>query len=424
MKHLNEKEWVKKRGKQRTDSTHVLGAIRTLNRLENAGETVRAALEELSGLAPEWLLEQVTPEWFGLYSKRFEMYRLPKEEKERNALLVRIGNDGMHLLKSVYAEDAPFGLWRLQPIQILREIWVQQFYLDDETLHIRTHKMGGYSLPPHGKLIISPYDPEARRRVKRSTNWDGYMVHLTESCDDHLPHLITDVVTTQATVADNRVVAEIYPYLEAKELLPCEHFMDTTYNDAENLLESEAKEIEAVGPVRTNHTWQAKEENGYDISTFHIDWEDKAVTCPQGHKSQGWRPHQSRFGQEMIAVTFLTADCRECPVREQCTRSKNRPRGLTFRPRNEYAILEKARKYQETDEFKSRYKRRAGIEGAISQAVRGFDLRRSRYIGQKKTHLQNIMIASAMNLSRIASWLAEVPRAQTRRTRFATLVPV
>src|SRR4051794_30338530 len=94
---------------------------------------------------------------------------------------------------------------------------------------------------------------------------------------------------------------------------------------------------------------------------------------------------------------------------------------MTLRPRERHEALQAARQRQETAEWKSEYAMRAGIEGTLSEGVRGFGLRRCRYIGLAKAHLQHVITAAAMNLSRLAAWLAGVPRAKTRGSRFARL---
>ena len=85
---------LKERGKQRTDSTHVLAAIRTMNRLECVAETLRAALNSLAAVVPQWLRAQVPPEWYERYGTRTEEYRFPKEATKRQALTEQIGADG------------------------------------------------------------------------------------------------------------------------------------------------------------------------------------------------------------------------------------------------------------------------------------------------------------------------------------------
>nr|WP_234711212.1 transposase [Nostoc punctiforme] len=78
LRQFRERGWLKERGKQRTDSTHVLAAIRNLNRLEGVGETLRAALNSLATVAPDWLRSWVPSEWYERYGRAVEEYRLPK----------------------------------------------------------------------------------------------------------------------------------------------------------------------------------------------------------------------------------------------------------------------------------------------------------------------------------------------------------
>ena len=98
-----ERGWVKERGKQRPDSAHVRASIRAVNRLECVGETMRHALNMLAEVAPDWLLEQMQPEWAKRYQSRFSDFRLPKEEKARRALAEEIGADGRDLLEKISA---------------------------------------------------------------------------------------------------------------------------------------------------------------------------------------------------------------------------------------------------------------------------------------------------------------------------------
>jgi hypothetical protein len=107
--------------------------------------------------------------------------------------------------------------------------------------------------------------------------------------------------------------------------------------------------------------------------------------------------------------------------RSLCTKAKKDPRELTLRPCQEHLALQTARREQQTEAFKEEYAKRAGIEGTISQAVRAFELRRSRYLGLAKTHLQHLLTAIAINLVRFDAWLNEVPHAKTRTSRFAAL---
>src|SRR5204862_3176544 len=91
--------WLKAGGKQRTDSTHVLARVRSLSNLECVGETLRAVLDDLATLAPDWLVQHISPDGFERYSHRVQTYRLPKTASQRTALAQQIGADGLHRLQ-------------------------------------------------------------------------------------------------------------------------------------------------------------------------------------------------------------------------------------------------------------------------------------------------------------------------------------
>ena len=413
---------VKARGQQRTDSTHVLAAVRELNRLECVGETLRRVLDDLARVAPDWLLAQVTRDWFDRYGARFEAYRLPEGQAEQEALQVQIGRDGSHLLDCIYDGQAPHWLREIPAVDVLRRVWIQQYYVENGQIQWRDAK----NLPPFKQLIVSPDDPDARNRTKRETNWTGYAVHLTETCDPDGPHIITHVETTPATTADVEVIDTIHVALAGKELLPREHLVDTGYTSVDHLLNSQAEhQVDLIGPVAGGGSWQAKAQTGFDVSCFAVDWETQTVTCPQGKTSQNWHVRREKYGHEYLEVRFEPADCQVCPHRTACTRSQRGVRTLTVRPQREYEALNRARERQKTVEFKATYRKRAGIEGTISQGIRAFDLRRSRYVGLAKTHLQHLATATAINLTRVVAWMMEhKPKGQTRRSPFSRLAPV
>jgi transposase len=417
--HFRRRGLLRARGQQRTDSTHVLAAIRDLNRLECIGETLRHALNGLAVVLPTWLTAQVTPDWFDLYGTRFEQYRLPQELAEQQALAERIGRDGQHLLAALDDPATPGYLREIPAIQTLRQVWEQQFLITDGQIHQRT----GDQMPRSAQLISSPYDDEARFSQKRQTKWVGYKVHLTETCDETLPHLLTNVESTPASTPDNAMTATIHQHLDGKGLLPQEHLVDAGYTSAKDLVSSQtAHSVELLGPVQEPHTWQDKADQGFQTACFQIDWQAEHVICPQGKTSVLWQPGQNKHGGECIAVRFARRDCMDCPARSQCTHSPG-PRTLTLLPQAQHVALQQARDYQKTDDFRQRYRKRAGVEGTVSQGIRAFDLRRARYIGLAKTHLQHLYTAAAINLTRAVFWLQGIETAQTRRSSFAALAP-
>jgi transposase len=409
---------IKVRGKQRTDSTHIVAAVRGLNRLEQVGETIRSTLNILAELVPAWLKTQVPVEWFDRYSDRFENHRLPTKKQEREVLAKTIGADGYHLLAAVYATKSASGLWEIEAVQHLRSVWLQQFYLENNAVHWRDK----HNVPPGEKMIVSPYDPEARYSRKRSTEWIGYKTHLTETCDADAPSLITHVETTSSTVQDVEVVDDVHNDLAEHDNLPGEHLVDMGYMSSDVLVTSQQLEVNLIGPVRPDTSWQAQTEGAFDLTQFEIDWDRKTVKCPQGKFTSYWREGLGKFGKPNILAGYKPADCRACSCAAHCTRNKgNGARTLTFPQKEQYLALKAARERQQTDEFKDQYRARAGVEGVISQATVALNMRRTRYRGQDKTHLQNVATASAVNLLRAVNWLNGKPKAKTRISSFAAL---
>lgn len=211
------RRWLKARGRQRTDSTHVLAAVHALNRLQCAAETLRHALNRVAVVAPEWLRAHARPEWADRYAPRaFDQY-MPPGKEERQAHAETVGADGDALLSAVYDDDAPPWLREVPALETLRRVWLQQFYFTGGAVGWRTEREG---IPPTRLYISSPHDTDARLGRKRTTQWVGYKAYLTETCDDGLPRLITHVATSSAPTADGAITPDVHRGLAAKGLLP------------------------------------------------------------------------------------------------------------------------------------------------------------------------------------------------------------
>jgi transposase len=416
---------LKRRGKQRTDSSHVLAAAHALNRLEGIGETMRFALNQLAAVVPEWLKARAEEDWFSRYANRMDNYKLPKGDDKRKELAETIGKDGFVLLQTVYADPELGYLAELPAVEALRQVWLQQFYLEDQgdnTVKLQWREQK--DLPPGKLLINSPYDLEARYSVKGQTTWTGYKVFLTETCDEALPRIITNVETSHAATADFELTEMIHASLATNKLLPQEHLLDSGFISSHLLMTSKDKEIELIGPVKDDYSWQAQANQGFAAVDFKVDWDKKQVICPQGKTNRIWK-QQKAYGVKStasISVEFRREDCFVCPAKELCTKAKAAGRSLSLRPSQEqHEAMLKARDYQLTEEFKERYKSRAGIEGTISQAVRRSDIRQARYRGLAKTHLQHVLTTLSLNFIRVANWFEAKPLAQTRVSRFSAL---
>ena len=313
--------WLKARGRQRTDSTHVLAKVRAINRTECVVETLRHALNVLAVVAPDWLRSQVQPEWLERYGPRASEYRFPSGTDKRLQFEHQVGQDGWGLLAAIKADSQSQWMLSIPAIDTLQRVWKQDYLplQDGGTWVAEQDRLEA------AKLFYSPYDLDASAAKKRSTYWIGYKVHFTETCDEELPRLITHVTTDIGPMPDREALPEIHAALQQ---------------------------------------------------------------------------------QEVIKIKFGYATCGACPVRAQCTQSRQRT--LTVRRCEAYLALEAARQRERTEEFTELYAGRAGIEGVHAQGVRRMGLRRSRYIGEPRTHLQHVVTAAAINVCRLHDWLTGV----------------
>ncbi|WP_051942496.1 transposase [Streptacidiphilus rugosus] len=218
-------------------------------------------------------------------------------------------------------------------------------------------------------------------------------MHLSETCEPEAPHLITHVATTDATVADTEVTDAVHLGLVERELLPGEHVVDAGYVTAAHLVTARTvHRIEVIGPVGADTVHGRSEAGHIPQSAFHVDWDTKQVTCPQGLTSVSWSDQRRSSGIAISQVHFAATDCHPCPRRPDCTTAKNHEWGrtLTLRPREQQQALWQRRAEQETEDWKARYNVRAGVEGTISQAVRRTGIRHTRYTGLAKTQCREV----------------------------------
>ena len=437
-------------GRQRTDSTHVIGAVRDLNRLELAGESVRAALEAIAATAPGWLTGVVdVADWGRRYGARVEGWRLPTSKTKRAELMAAYGSDALVLLRAVdHTGDtaAPPWLAELPAVDVLRRVLVQNYVITTNTAGrevVRAREADTDGLPPGRARLSSPYDLDARWAAKGDDlAWNGYKVHLTETCDPpdptpasqdtasgdttsgdttsgdtggdtggrdsggQRPNIITGVATTDATVPDAAMTEPIHAALAGRQLLPAEHYLDSGYPSAALVVDSLHRwGVTLVTPLLADQSPQARAGAGYDRASFTIDFDTPQATCPQGKTSTWWNPVTQR-GTDAIVIKFAAGTCRGCPVRDQCTRSTSTKVGrqLTVPPREVHQAQLAARAAQDTPHWQADYARRAGVEGTIRQGVAVTGMRRARYRGLPKTTLEHVYSAVALNLIRLHAY--------------------
>jgi len=440
-------------GKQRTDSTHVVAAVRDLNRLELAGESVRTCLEALAAAAPGWLAGVIdVAGWAQRYGARIDSWRLPASEAKREELALAYARDGYALVQACYRADAPAWLCEVEAVGVLRVVLLQNYTrtVTEAGTEVARREAERDGLPPGRFRLTSPYDTDARWGVKQDTFWNGYKVHLTETCDGDdtaggdgprgsrpetapapagagkarrppRPNLITNVATTDATVPDQAMTEAVHHALGRRGLLPAEHYVDSGYPSAELVADAACHDgIALISPMLLDTSRQARAGTGLHAAAFHIDWDSKQVTCPQGQLSSSWSPATQR-GTEATVVKFAASTCGPCPVRDQCTTAARGGRQLTLKPRALHETLQANRAEQHTTAWQARYAIRAGVEGTIHQAIAVTGTRNARYKGLAKTHLEHVCSAVALNLIRLDAWWNGHPLDRTRTSHLARL---
>ncbi|MFJ9567970.1 IS1182 family transposase [Streptomyces fuscichromogenes] len=433
--HLVAAGLVKRRGAVRTDSTHVLAAVRTLNRTELVTETLRAALEQLALADEEWLAPLIEAGWADRYGRPAFYHRLPKGKAALAEHALQVGEDGMRLLTAAYRHDAPPRLRALRQVQVLRQVWVQQYWYDaSDRLRWRDPKstrdrLSRRTMPRRAALspradgrpdpatacvpwasleIVSPYDPQARYSQKLTAagqkSWIGYRDHQSETCGEAGPNVIVQVITQPAPEQDISVLDDIHRGLAGQGFTDLEHFVDAGYITPESIDQAaRGHGFTLTGPVRPDP--RARDHPGFTKAEFTPDWDARTLTCPRGMTSHPWKPTLGD-GHERLSVMFPRPVCRACEDRLECTgNADGRGRHIILLPQHLQEIQTRVRREQDTPTWQEHYAIRAGCEATVSETVHAHGLRHCRYHGIAKTHVQHVLTAAGTNIIRLSGCL-------------------
>ena len=382
--------FLKKRGKQRTDSTHVIGVVKKLARLELVTETLRVTLGAIRSVDESWYRRVLPAAFCEVYIDTRRDYRLSKTKRE--AALHETGKDGFWLLEQI-DRDAPAGIRELDEVKTMRTIWNQQYKQVEGQAVVREQMVVNAK-----ELIVSPHEPEVRAAQKRGQQWLGTRVHLTETAytTEELggePNFITDVTTDVAPAGDNEALPEIRDNLEQRGK-PKQQLGDAGYISGQSIADSRTDGVELIGPSRPDPS-----PTRFQLADFQIDLEQQQAICPTGCHPARWSQTKDEDGNQITRIYF-GKQCLTCSFfgEGQCTRAKN---GRTLTVTQYYPELAARRQEEKSPEFWQEMKRRPPVEGTISEFVRQHGGRRSRYRGFDKTHLQNLFKGAAINLKRV-----------------------
>ena len=391
--------FLKKHGKQRTDSTHVVGQVARLSRLELVWETLRKALRAMKKEAPAWYNTAILAAFHEVYSERQSDWRLSKEEVAQK--MQQAGSDGYWLLDLIET-SAPLAVQALSEIETLRTVLGQQFERQESKVKVRQPPIKGKD------VLASPHETEARWAKKRGKEWIGYKLHTTETVPDEeedIPSFITDIGTSAANDGDSEMVDDIQGRLGERDLAPGKQYVDQGYVSGPNLAHSAKRGITLIGPAPGNNSRQPE---GYRQSDFQLDFDRQEATCPEGQMSMAWYERPQPDGYVGARVMFKKR-CDDCRARPQCTSSQS-GRTLEISPYHEQLTARRAE--QQTEAFREEMKQRSAIEGTISAMVRKHGARRARYRGKAKVRLQHLFTGAAVNVKRLTRALAALNKPQ------------
>jgi hypothetical protein len=385
---------VKRRGKQRLDSTHILGLVADMSRLEVTRETVRLFLEMLERAGrladvPEG------PAWRERYLDSDVLWH--KLSKEALAEKFRQTGQDMRALLA-WVEDQK-DLRTHEKTQLLQRVFGEQFEVTPTGPAVRKQEDSG--------TVQNPHDPEAQWAAKdrdKTTAWIGYKAQIAETVPEETGPkapgeptraFLTEVTTTEAIVSDLEGCRRLEQQQERHGLGRADtKYVDGAYVTEDTLAQATAEGRELIGPARPSCNTRSQ---GFTTEQFDISVAARRAVCPAGHPStQCSRLENQQTGQIQYRFEW-SYHCDDCPLRAQCTQAGRGRRAVVVGAYHDF--LQARRREMQTPAFQEQMHHRHAIEGTISEFARNGG-RRSRYRGLDKTALANYFHGAALNAKR------------------------
>lgn len=384
IEHLVAVGLVKKGAKQRIDSTHIIGNVRELSRLELLHETLRlfcrdalvAGLTQSSGLLDK----------LKYYCDDISIRGISDQQKAK--YLSEAGLAMKVFIDWVTRLPEGIKLKEAASFKTLRTVFAQNFQ-DDGTdpegpklIKIATGK----------DHICSPHETDARYANKGGGGWLGYKAQVAETIPEGKGEVgfLTFIDVQEATQHDSSATAAYVTYQTEKQTTPSEVYADTHYNSSANIETLAVDGIQLKGPVTPVPTKEVHEKN----QGFELDIEQRKIICPEGEETSRF----TEWKDGRASGTFSKETCQAC-VRSAVCQPEKMGKRIIIRP--ESGLLKQRRALMETEEFKLDMHKRNGIEGTISGLVRGNGMRRSRFRGKAKAELHIKLSGAAANISRL-----------------------
>jgi hypothetical protein len=386
--------YLPKKTRQRLDSSHVLGLVSNMSRLECVRETLRLALEALDRIEalarPDgWAV------WWERYVENKPDYQAGAEQLRSK--MKQAGVDAGDLLRWARGRESAKGAE--EALGLLERVYAENFEQTGEK------GVDQRRAQPPG-AVHNPHDPEAQWSTKntiKDKSWVGYKVQVAETVDEEpraakepTRSVITAVVTQEAIASDKAALPVVEQAWEATgQEKPSELYVDAGYTSGAEVVRAEAEGRELKGPMAPPPSKEVR----LSSEDFDVRVAQRQAICPAGHLSANCsRLEEEKSGVVSYRFEWNNALCGNCARRAQCLGKGQKHRTLVVGQHHD--TIQARRKEQKTEVFQADMRHRNAIEGAVSELVRGYGLRRCRYRGRAKARLQNWFIGAACNLKR------------------------
>ena len=397
VKLLMELGLVKKRGKQRLDSTHIVGYVKAMSWLECAMETLRLGLADLEAEVGRKKRPEFWERLWGLYVQGQLDWRLSRTEHDSRYR--QCGQDMRELLEWIDRNDPK--LKDREAVKLLRRVFDEQFEVVEGKLQLTQRR--------RPRSVQNPHDPDAHYADKGTKQWIGYKVHVAENIDPEQPikkkgepaeHFITEILTTEAAQDEMAGLTEtLRREQEHHEITPQAMYTDAGYVTEHTLTQAEQNGMELLGPTRPD-----PHKGAYNTEGFHVDIAKRQAVCPQGNLSTQCSRIKDNYMQTEYYRIEWGHQCDICPVQKQCTHSKSGRRTLVVGLRHD--LVQRRREQMREAGFAKTMHPRNGVEGTHSELVRGHGLRRTKYRGLNRVSLSHYLMGAACNVKRYLNLLA------------------
>ena len=391
---LREAGLVRKRSRQRLDSTHVLGNVARMSRLECVRETIRLFVEKVKLLG----FAEALPE-YAQYVERYCESQVQWQRLNKAALADKAeqaGRDALSLIRWLRQQPAVIG--DDDKAVLLQRVFLEQYEPDSQCLGLRKRE--------HSGGVKNPHDPDAQwasKDLAKTKTWTGYKVQLAETVGDTdkakkkgepTEQFITEVTTTEAIASDlDGMRRNLQAQAEHHDDEPEELYVDAAYVTDDTLAEVKEQEREIIGPARK----PGNPSHLLDVDQFDIDITNRTAVCPAGHTSRQCSLIDDRYNASTYYRFEWAGLCDNCHLQKHCTRRKDGRRHVSVGIHHD--LLQQRRREMQTEAFKLKMHRRNAIEATISEFARAGG-RRTRYKGLAKTTLANSFQGAAVNVNR------------------------